>query len=136
MRSIFAALAVGFLVFYPFKGSAQSEEAIQSVISDQIAALQMDDYPTAFGYASQSIQSIFGTPERFGQMVQAGYPMVHRPGTVAFLEPGDLQGDLWQRVLIHDQAGQPYILNYQMVQQGSEWKINAVYLSEAPDLGV
>lgn len=136
MRNIFFVITTGLLAFFPLKSGAQSEDAIQSVISDQIAAFQVDDFSTAFGYASQSIQSIFGTPERFGQMVESGYPMVHRPGAVAFLELGDIQGDLWQRVLIHDQSGRPYVLNYQMVQQGSEWKINAVYLSQAPDIGV
>ena len=40
----------------------------------------------AFDYASPTIRGIFGSPDRFGAMVQQGYPMVYRPSEVRYLE--------------------------------------------------
>ena len=73
--------------------SVAQETDIQAVISQQIAAFQQDDFEQAFTYASPNIQGFFGTSERFGQMVTSGYPMVHRPDAVRYLELREIAGN-------------------------------------------
>lgn len=68
-------------------GAASGREAaIRGVIGSQLDAFEADDVDRAFGFASNGIRGMFGTPERFGQMVREGYPMVWRPGEVRYLE--------------------------------------------------
>ncbi len=64
--------------------SAADRTAIQGVITRQIEAFQHDDAETAFGFASPAIQSQFGTPDRFLDMVRRTYPAVHRPREMEF----------------------------------------------------
>ncbi|WP_170784773.1 DUF4864 domain-containing protein [Ruegeria lacuscaerulensis] len=106
---------------------AQSTE-IEANIAAQIQAFKADDFATAFTFASPNIQSIFRTPENFGNMVRNGYPMVWRPSDIRFLELREIAGALWQKVLIVDGAGQTHILDYQMIQLENDWKINGVQL--------
>lgn len=117
-------------------GRAEAQDtAIQSVISEQVEAFRADDFTRAFDYASPNIKGIFQTPERFGAMVRNGYPMMHRPEEFRFLELREIQGALWQKVLFRDQAGAIHILDYQMVEGEMGWKINAVQVLRAPDIG-
>ena len=119
---------------------AQADEAlppepgIEATIGAQIDAFLEDDFARAFDFASPSIQGLFGSPDRFGQMVRQGYPMVWRPGEVQYLELRDVEGNLWQRVLIRDQAGGVHMLDYQMIETGEGWRINGVQLLQAPDV--
>lgn len=107
---------------------ARADDAARQVISDQMEAFQQDDFETAFTYASPMIQGIFGSSERFGQMVRNGYPMVWRPAEVEFLE-AEPEGDaLVQNVLIRDADGVYYELEYEMIQGPGGWKINGVQL--------
>lgn len=123
MRQILLALAATILLAMPAKAN---EDAIQSVISSQIAAFQADDFTKAFTFASPTIQQIFGSPEQFGTMVREGYPMVWRPSEVTFLSVETIDGLLWQTVMVRDQAGAVHLLDYQMVELEDGWKINAV----------
>ncbi len=108
------------------------EAAIRGVIASQIEAFQADDFATAFGFASPTIRQIFRTPENFGTMVRQGYPMVWRPADVEFLSTDMIDGQLWQNVMIRDQQGGLFILEYEMIPLGDGWKINAVRMREAP----
>lgn len=109
---------------------------IEDTITAQIEAFRADDFATAFGFASKTIQGIFGTPENFGLMVQNGYPMVYRPAEVQMLERRDIAGRIYQRVLVRDGAGRGFILDYQMVETAEGWRINGVELVPRPDVGV
>lgn len=111
------------------------DSAIRGVISDQIAAFLADDFARAFGHASPGIKGIFGTPERFGQMVRQGYPMVHRPADMKFLELREVAGRLWQRVMVTDAAGKLHFLDYQMLETPDGWQIDGVQLLPAPQTG-
>ena len=116
-------------------GAAPAQEAdIQSTISSQIEAFLADDFGQAFTYASPNIQGLFGSPERFGSMVQQGYPMVWRPDDVRYLELRERGGSLWQKVQITDQGGGLHILDYQMIETENGWKINGVQLLPSPDV--
>ncbi|WP_146346011.1 DUF4864 domain-containing protein [Falsiphaeobacter marinintestinus] len=112
---------------------AQSRE-IETTIGGQIEAFLVDDFETAFTFASPSIQGIFGTPENFGRMVREGYPMVWRPAEVQYLELRDIGGALWQRILIRDTAGAAHLLDYQMIETENGWKINGVQYIAPPDV--
>ena len=132
MRHIFAGLAVAALVAAP---SVAQDAAIEGVIGAQIDAFQADDYDTAFGYASPMIQGMFQTPENFGLMVREGYPMVHRPDFVQYLnleDAGDVQR---QSVMIRDMSGALHFLQYDMVDGPDGWKINGVRMMTPPDVG-
>ena len=87
-----------------------------------------DDFGTAFTFASPNIKGIFGTAERFGQMVRQGYPMVHRPDDVRFLGLREDSGRTIQRVMIRDAQGRLHMLDYEMIETPEGWQINGVRL--------
>ena len=108
---------------------------IEDTITGQIEAFQADDFAAAFGFASKTIQGIFGTPENFGLMVQNGYPMVYRSAEVQMLDQREIAGSIYQRVLVRDGAGRGFILDYQMVETAEGWRINGVDILPQPDVG-
>ncbi|MEQ8293114.1 MAG: DUF4864 domain-containing protein [Roseovarius sp.] len=129
MRHILAAILMSLALALP----AKANEDIEKVISNQIDAFLADDFETAFTYASPMIKDIFGTPEKFGQMVRQGYPMVWRPSEVNFLSIDRRGKELWQNVMVRDAEGALYILEYQMVPGGTGWLINAVRVRKATE---
>ena len=134
MRRLLIALSLSLGLI---AGSAPAQETeIQSVIRQQMDALGVDDFATAFGFASPSIRGMFGTPDRFGQMVRDGYPMVWRPDAVTFGELRDVGGRLWQRVIVRDGQGRFHALDYQMIPAEGGWQINGVQILPAPGAGV
>jgi hypothetical protein len=133
MRNILAALLMA-LVLLP--ATARASDAISQVIRDQLTAFQADDFAAAFGYASPTIRQLFGTSERFGQMVQQGYPMVYRPAEVIMLDRR-VQGDITvQRVQIRDTSGRAHVLDYLMIQSNDGWLINGVQFVRQLEAGV
>ncbi|MEM7642395.1 MAG: DUF4864 domain-containing protein [Pseudomonadota bacterium] len=117
-------------------GAAQADEgAIQGVIGSQIGAFLEDDFAEAFTFAAPSIQGMFGTPERFGQMVRQGYPMVWRPGSVEYLGTDQIGGRWLQEVLVTDGDGRLHLLEYSMVETENGWKIAGVRILDAPEIG-
>lgn len=127
-RALFGALGIFLLSFAP---ASADEEAVQQVISDQIAAFQADDFDTAFTYASPMIKRLFGDANRFGQMVRNGYPMVWRPAEVQFLGSEPAGNAVRQHVLIRDQEGVYYELQYDLISGAEGWKINGVQVKRA-----
>ncbi len=126
---IFVVCVIAGIGFGP--AARAQEEPIRAVISAQIAAFEMDDFDTAFTFASPTIQSIFGSAQNFGTMVKNGYPMVWRPDDLKFLALERRGGVLWQDVLVRDSRGALHILEYQMQQGDSGWKINGVSIRRA-----
>ena len=118
-------------------GLAQSDAGrdIEATINRQIEAFQADDFAQAFTFASPNIQGLFGSSERFGQMVRQGYPMVWRPSDVQYLELVARDGRLFQKVLVRDKAGNAHLLEYQMVRVDDAWRINGVVLLRPPGVG-
>ena len=125
-------LCAALMLSAPAKADAG---AIQGVISSQIEAFKADDFETAFTYASPSIRSIFGGPDRFGLMVREGYPMVWRPAAVEFVGLAEKSGRLAQQVLITDSFGRLHLLEYYMEQGPEGWRIGGVQLLEANAFG-
>lgn len=110
------------------------EAPIQATIQQQLDAFNAQDVPKAWSYASPTIKGIFGTPDQFGEMVRRIYPMVWQHGPVQMLELRVVAGNLWQRVMITDNSGRTYLLDYMMVETKDGWQINAVQL--LPQQGV
>lgn len=108
--------------------------AIVSVIQSQLDAFKGDRAVEAFGYASPGIQAMFGTPDRFMQMVRTGYGAVYRPREVQFLDLVVEQGELAQRVLFVGPDGVPVIAYYFMERQpDGSWRISGVTLRPSND---
>ncbi|MEX0348691.1 MAG: DUF4864 domain-containing protein [Paracoccaceae bacterium] len=133
MRRLILSLLIGLGL--SLSAQAQSGE-IEANIRAQIDAFKSDDFASAFTFASPSIQRLFGTPENFGAMVRNGYPMVWRPAEIRFLELRDVAGQLWQKVMITDAAGNLHVLDYQMIELENGWKINGVQILDAPGSAV
>ncbi|MDU8909947.1 DUF4864 domain-containing protein [Aestuariicoccus sp. MJ-SS9] len=107
---------------------------IEATIQSQIDAFLQDDLARAFTFASPMIQSLFGTPENFGLMVRRGYPMVWRPEDVRFGALREVDGALWQTVILRDAGGATHVLGYEMVLQDGEWRIAGVRILPQPDV--
>lgn len=132
IRHILASIALVSLLSLP--AAAQNQE-IEAVISEQISAFQQDDFETAFGFASDNIRAIFGTPERFGAMVRQGYPMVYRPGSVRFGSTQTSGAGIEQKVFFSDQSGRIFVAIYTMIKRDNIWKIDGVVIVPAPQTG-
>lgn len=129
------SLTVAMLLLVNPIAARTTGDAIKGVISDQIAAFERNDLEEAFSHASPNIRLLFITPERFGQMVQQGYPMVWRPASLRFASRRTLNGRDYQIVVLQDQAGRFHALEYEMVPDAGGWKINGVRIVEMPDTG-
>lgn len=129
MRILVLAFATT-MALAPLARAQETGADIRAVISEQIAALQADDFETAFGFASPTIKRIFGNSEVFGQMVRSGYPMVWRPADVRFTDLATRDGHPVQGVLVTDQAGALHVLEYEMVPGEGGWQINGVRIRE------
>lgn len=128
----FAILLSAFVAIAP---PALRADPVQSVITRQLSAFGADDFDTAFTFASPMIQRLFGTSERFGEMVRNGYPMVHRAQDVTMLDQRRIDGRLVQRLLIRDMAGRAHLLDYEMIETPEGWQINGVRILRAPEAG-
>lgn len=129
---IFAVIIAVWAWIMPL--SAQDNPAIEDVIGQQLQAFNDRDVDTAWGYASPMIQRLFGSPGRFGTMVQQGYPMVWDNRDADFLELEEQAGTLTQKVFIRDTDGKGWLLLYAMIQTSEGWRINGVQVIPAPEL--
>lgn len=133
-----AFLVVGVLLLSLAVGPVRSQDAeadIREVISGQIEAFKADDFETAFSFASPMIRRMFGSPARFGAMVQTGYPMVWRPAQVQFSGLETRAGRTVQSVVVTDQSGALYVLDYEMIAGDTGWQIDGVTVRRSGDAG-
>lgn len=129
-------IAVLLSLLLPFTAAAQQEKGdIQNVIRNQIQSFEQGDLEGAFGFASPNIRTMFKTPERFGQMVEQGYPMVWRPSSVRFGSISSQAGRNFQIVILRDGNGQYHALEYEMIRMDGGWKIDGVRFVDMPDVG-
>ena len=133
-----ALLALGVCAFgasaqaAPPALSAAEAKRLRAVISAQLAAFAADDAERAFSYAAPGVRAQFGSAERFIAMVQAGYPVVYRPASIAFLQAERLRGEVLQGVQLTDDAGRGWIAVYHMQRQPDcSWRIGGCELVQA-----
>ncbi len=115
--------------------ASAGEAAIRDTITAQLDAFAAGDDARAFDYASPGIREMFGTPERFGRMVEQGYPMVDRPGEVTFLGQKPRGQGIRQRLTIRGPDGAIHVLDYDMVPGPGGWRIDGVRLLDVPAVG-
>jgi hypothetical protein len=126
-----ASLAVLLIIASAFNALAQDAD-IRSTITKQFEAFKVDDFATAFTFASPTLQTLFQSPENFGRMVVKGYPMVWRPAAVEYLDLREKSGVFFQTVQITDQEDSVHYLEYRMQKISDGWRINGVRILEAP----
>jgi hypothetical protein len=105
--------------------SAEDTTAVRSVVEAQLAAFAADDAQRAFSYAAPAIREMFGTPDRFMEMVRTGYPAVYRSASVIFLNPEQVEGRIVQAVQITDAEGSLWLAVYSLERQPDKaWRIS------------
>jgi hypothetical protein len=105
--------------------TAEDALAVRAVVEAQLAAFAADDAKRAFSYASPSIREMFGTPDRFMEMVRTGFPVVYRPAAVIFLNPVRLEGQLFEGVQLTDADGSVWLATYRLERQPDKsWRIS------------
>lgn len=132
---LFALLGTMLALALPAQAqvSPADQTAIRNVIEGQVEAFRRDDGAAAFGYASPSIQGMFGSAETFMDMVRQGYRPVYRPQVFEFREIVTLQGMVTQKVHVIGPDGRPVTAFYPMTQQpDGSWRIEGCYL-QAPE---
>lgn len=135
MRLKLYALLFAGVMALPALADEARNPAIEATIQGQITAFLAQDVVAAFAFAAPGIKAQFGSAENFGAMVQQGYPMVWHPSAVRMLELRTVAGNLWQRVMVTDDAGRTYLLDYQMIPAPQGWQINAVQLLPQAGIG-
>ncbi len=105
--------------------SDEDRKAVRVVVEAQLAAFQADDAKRAFSYAAPAIRDMFGSADRFMEMVRAGYPVVYRPVATIFLAPVRVQGQLVQGVQLTDTEGALWLAVYRLDRQADKsWRIS------------
>jgi hypothetical protein len=133
MKNLLLAILLGLAAFTAKAQTIAEADAIQGVVTSQIEAMRVDDWETAFGYASPTIQRVFRDQYIFGEMVMRGYKMVARPHSY---ETGGLfqrPAGLSQIMFFDDMSGRRYIAEYKMQLIDGEWRINGVEVRLMPD---
>ncbi|MBD3665904.1 DUF4864 domain-containing protein [Sulfitobacter sp. TSTF-M16] len=132
MRAGFFAALGGLVVsiFLTVSAAAQQDD-IQGTIQNQFDAFEVDDFETAFTFATPSLQRLFQSPQNFQRMVTQGYPMVWRFSEVTFLDLRQENGLTVQTVRVVDAEGVTHLLAYLMVQTDAGWRIGGVQILDA-----
>ena len=139
MRVIYKLIAAGLfsitLSTIAYAEEPPGAEEARAVIRSQLSAFEDEAVDTAYGFAAPNIQRIFPTPEVFGRMVRNGYPMVWNPSETFFLGAEQRGDTIVQSLRIVDQAGIPFIAEYQMVMIDGKWRISGVQIKKDDSYG-
>jgi Domain of unknown function (DUF4864) len=92
----------------------------------QLEAFRRDDFDAAYAFASANIKQIFDRPT-FETMVRRGYPEIAR-SVSAIVTGSDVgpDGHIYVRLTIHGANGRSVDAVYDLVQEGSDWRIDGV----------
>jgi Domain of unknown function (DUF4864) len=98
---------------------------IRAVVQAQLDALAVDDADRAFSFAAPGIRKMMGNAQNFLAMVRNGYPVVHRPASVAFMK-AELRGaEVIQAVQMTDAKGVAWLAVYNLQRQPDKsWRIS------------
>jgi hypothetical protein len=137
MRAFLAAVFMICAFGQTLAASDADQSTIRGIIQDQIEAFQRDDGARAFSYASPTLQSMFGSHERFMAMVKEGYKPVYRPRSYTIGEFKDMPDGTSLSVQIQDLEGIDWVAVYTLEQQpDGTWRISGCYLLKAPGQAV
>jgi Domain of unknown function (DUF4864) len=102
--------------------SAEDEKAARDVVAAQLAAFAADDAKKAFALAAAPIQAAFKTPAKFMAMVQAQYPVVYRPASVAYFKPEQDGDNIIMKVQMTDANDTPWLAVYSLQRPAAKDK--------------
>ena len=109
------------------------QAATRSVIERQIDAFRRDAASEAFAFASPDLKTIFGSQDRFMEMVRSGYPPVYRPRSFEFGEIREAAGGVQRIVRIQDDKGVDWDALYSFEKQpDGSWLISGCQLVKRP----
>lgn len=107
--------------------TAADEKSVRGVIEQQLAAFAKDDAAKAFSFAAPNVREAAG----FMAMVRKDYPVVYRPGSVAFLKAEGKDGQAIQRVQMTDAGGASWLAVYSLERQRNKaWRITGCAVVE------
>jgi hypothetical protein len=136
MNTLLRTLCFLLVAIVPLQAHAQGAvspsdaRAVREVIQAQLDAFRKDDSERAFGLAAVGIRDIFGTAQKFMEMVRKSYPVVYRPKSVLFESPVLVEGQVVQPVRMTDDEGRGWIAIYPMQRQpDGSWKTNGCQLA-------
>ena len=110
--------------------SPSDARAVRQVIEAQLDAFRKDDGERAFGLATVAIRDVFGTAQKFMEMVRKSYPVVYRPNSVLFETPVLVEGEVVQPVRMTDGEGRGWVALYPMQRQpDGSWRTNGCRLA-------
>jgi len=137
-RRLLAALLAGAALAAPLGAAATplpdaDAAGVRATVQGQLDAFAADDAARAFSFAAANVRQRMGTAERFMAMVRAGYPVVYRPASVAFLVPQRLaDGTVVQRAQMTDARGEAWLAVYTLVRQKDKsWRISGCEVQPA-----
>ncbi|EAU40757.1 hypothetical protein FP2506_03484 [Fulvimarina pelagi HTCC2506] len=139
MRSTARLVILLSLLCLGFSSTARAGDAadVQAVIASQLEAFRQNDGEAAFVHAAPKIKSMFGTTDRFMEMVRTGYPPVYRSSNVSFGELTSSADGFRQDVFMTDPKGQSWVATYTLERQpDGSMKITGVYLKKSEELAV
>jgi hypothetical protein len=102
--------------------STEDEKAARDVVAAQLAAFAADDAKKAFALAAAPIQAMFKTPAKFMAMVQAQYPVVYRPASVAYFKPEQDGDNIIMKVQMTDTKDTPWLAVYSLQRPAAKDK--------------
>ncbi len=111
--------------------TAADEKNVRAVVEGQLAAFAKDDAKKAFSFAAPNVREAVGDAPAFLAMVKRDYPVVYRPGSVAFLQVEGKDGEALQRVQMLDAAGNSWLALYSLQRQKDKsWRITGCVVVE------
>lgn len=136
MISLLRTLCILAFAIVPLQAHAQGAvspsdaRAVREVIEAQLDAFRRDDGERAFALATTGIRDVFGTAQKFMEMVRRSYPVVYRPRSVLFEAPVLVEGQVVQPVRMTDEEGRGWVAIYPMQRQpDGSWRTNGCQLS-------
>lgn len=105
-----------------------TQDALQSVITQQLDAFGRDDAATAQSFAAPSIKQKFPDANGFNAMVHQSYaPLIH-PRSTHFDQAGTTALGPIEKVTIVDDKGQVWTAVYTFEEVDGQWRINGCAL--------
>lgn len=111
--------------------SVADHQAIEQVITSQLDAFRRDAGDAAFGFASPSIQAMFGDAPHFMAMVRQAYPPVYRWRSFTFEQLTTINERIVQHVMLVGPDGGAALALYTMErEQDGTWRIDGCALTK------
>ena len=105
-----------------------TQEAMKSIITQQIEAFGRDDAPGAEAFAAPGIKQLFPEPKDFVAMVHRSYaPLIH-PRSTHFDAAASTPAGPAQKVTVVDSEGGAWTAVYTFEQVDGQWRITGCAL--------